>query len=195
MTVLMLDVLQFLLYSVNFELYLYMNALEKLQLNYLSRVSFCCCTGWVPEIQNWLYCLRHQITSPYKASLRLWLGGQLDQRRGTRPGTVTAVFVLCTVVQVSDSYLKGVKLHTCTIDIVLLLFKLQRLIPSGHIFYNSIHNAKLKKTLKIEDSVMKQSTPLLYFSLGPSVDTMGLLSNSRNKWLRCFKWFHSFILF
>lgn len=101
--------------------------------------------GWVPEILSWLYCVRHQITSPYKASLRPCLGGQLDQRRGTRPGTVTAVFVLCTVVQVSDSYLKGVKLHTCTIDIVLLVFKLQRLIPSGHIFYNSIHNAKLKK--------------------------------------------------
>lgn len=129
MTVLMLDVLQFLLYSVNFELYLYMNALEKLQLNYLSRVSFCCCTGWVPEIQNWLHCLRHQITSPYKASLRPCLGGQLDQWQGTRPGTVTAVFVLCTVVQVSDSYLKGVKLHTYTIDIVLLVFKLQRHIP------------------------------------------------------------------
>lgn len=41
----------------------------------------------------------------------------------------TAGFVPCTVVQVSDSYLSGVKLHTCTIDIVPVVFKLQRLIP------------------------------------------------------------------
>lgn len=153
MTVLMLDVLQFLLYSVNFELYLYMNALEKLQLNYLSRED-----GFR---RSWVDCTVSDIRSPHHTK-PVWdrgLGGQLDQRRGTRPGTVTAGFVLCTVVQVSDSYLKGVKLHTCTIDIVLLVFKLQRLIPSGHIFYNSIHNAKLKKLLKLRTRSWNKAPP------------------------------------
>lgn len=59
-------------------------------------------------------------------------GGGDSRTRGEEPdlaGTVTAGFVPCTVVQVSDSYLSGVKLHTCTIDIVPVVFKLQRLIP------------------------------------------------------------------
>lgn len=54
--------------------------LEKLRLN-----SFYCYAGQVPEIQNWLYCLRHQITSDTMPVWdRAWGGGD-SRTRGEEP--------------------------------------------------------------------------------------------------------------